>query len=74
MKRWEHQIETVERRNWAQIPMSYTREADFILDLTTFKVLKHRYGGAYDVNPGQAAQWLSAYLEMPDVRILLLTG
>lgn len=47
-------------------------QADFILDLTTFKVVKHRYGD-YMMTPKQAHDWLTYYLTQPNMRILLLT-
>ncbi len=47
-------------------------EADFILDLTTFKVHKHRYGYG-DLTPEKAAEWLTYYLNAPNSRVLLLT-
>ena len=48
-------------------------QADFIIDLTNFKVLKHRYGNADDLTPVEAAEWLTYYIEKPYTRVLLLT-
>jgi hypothetical protein len=48
-------------------------QADFILDLTTFKALKHRCGGAEDLTPTEVAAWLTHYLDTPHSRVLLLT-
>lgn len=49
----------------------WRREADFVFDLTTFKVLKHRYD-VCEMTPQQAHEWLTFYLEQPHIRILLL--
>lgn len=63
-------IETCSKRS---VSTFWKHEADFILDLTTFKVLKHRYGRD-SVSPEEAYKWLTYYLEQPaTMRILLLT-
>lgn len=68
MKIWAQQIEVIARKS---LPLNLVREADFILDLVTFRVLKHRYG-SYSVTPQEAANWLTEYLDNPYSRILLL--
>lgn len=54
------------------ISVALMHEADFVLDLLTFKVHKHRYGDRM-MTPQQAHEWLTFYLEQPNMRILLLT-
>lgn len=46
-------------------------EADFILDMMTFKVLKNRWGNIA-CSPVEAAAWLAEFLGDPCARILLL--
>ncbi len=48
-------------------------EADFVLDLTTFRVHKHRYGYTEKLTPSEAAEWLTYYLNTPNSHVLLLT-
>lgn len=73
MRHWEHQIEVTRRRSIMNLPLNLMREADFILDLVTFKVMKNRYGLTSGMKPKEAAEWLTEYLRDPDARILLLT-
>jgi hypothetical protein len=72
MRLWEQQIEVTKRRGIMHLPLNLMREADFILDLVTFKVMKNRYGHR-DLTPQQAYEWLNEHLRDPDSRILLLT-
>ncbi len=71
MKTWEKQIEVTKRKSLMHLPFNLLREADFVLDLTTFKILKHRWGG-HSASPEQAAWWLTEYMKDPLARILLL--
>lgn len=78
MRDYEHGIE-VTRKNGNGPFLRYGSgvrlafQADFILDLTTFKASKHRYGSAGDLTPTEAAEWLTFYLDQPNMRVLLLT-
>lgn len=58
-------------RHFPGSPLSLFFEAEFILDLVTFKVMKHRYD-ITDCTPQQAHAWLTEYLEAGDTKILLL--
>lgn len=71
MRIWQNQIEVTKRKSVMHLPLNLYREADFILDLVTFKVLKNRYGHC-DLAPESAAAWLNEHLRDPDARILLL--
>lgn len=60
------------RRDGVSMPLSLMFEADFVLDLTTFRVLKHRLGDREGMTPLRAAEWLTEYLDDPLSRVLLL--
>lgn len=48
-------------------------QADFVFDMTNFRVLKNRFGSC-DLTPQQACDTLSECVEHGDTRILLLVG